>query len=425
MLKKLSILLLALFISFPLFAVPEMIKDPFPIEEELKSFPFYNSRGYEEEFLDECEINLITVSPGKEIFSYFGHTALELNTSSFPSIFFDTGIFSYTDTFVKDLLQGRLLFGAYRSYGDLVRASFEEQWREVITLPLDLTNDAKAGTIDFTTYHAKSENHIYLYDYYFDNCATRIRDIVNKALDGKLEEFGVSIEEGTTFRKLTTTYMTRSWPINFTFNFLEGPSIDRPITRYEAAFIPERLDTLVRDYQAGTVTKTEYPLYSSTMSLTFETLTISTFTVIALYLLLQTKGNGLKRLSHFISFLIYLYLGGLASVLFYMQNFSYHQVTYNNENLFIISPLILILALEQIICVFKLDHRSRLATFVVYLSIFSAIILLLLKGLFMNTFSQNNFYVFALIAPFYFFEATRHKKMEKTKTEKSKFFNYL
>ncbi len=425
MLKKLSLLLIALVIALDLSAVPQMIEDPFPIEEELETFPFYNSNGYSQSYLDDCQINLVTVAPGKEVFSYFGHTALEIITPNLPNIFFDTGNFSYTDTFVKDLLQGKLLFGAYRSYGDMVREFYESSNREMTTIPLLLDNDKKAGVIDFTTYHAKAENHIYLYDYYFDNCATRIRDIIDRASDGAVKEFGMNIDEGTTFRKLTTTYMTRSWPINFTFNFLEGPSIDRPITLYEAACIPERLDALVRGYQTGNVEKTEYPLFSSTLSLTLESLTISTFVVSALYLLTQTKKDALKRLSNLLSFLIYLYLGVMASVLFYMQNFSYHQVTYGNENLLIISPLILVLAVEHLIKVFKLAHKSKLSTFVINLSIFCALSLLLLKGLFMNHFTQNNFYVFAFIAPFYFYEWFEHRDKEKVRADRSKTFDYL
>ncbi|NLZ67780.1 MAG: DUF4105 domain-containing protein, partial [Spirochaetales bacterium] len=236
-----QVLIFILFINISLFSVPQMIENPFPSVENLNNFKADDYTKYSQNFLDNTQISLITITPGKEVFSWFGHSAIRISNPDIEDRLFDTGVFSYTDTFAQDLVQGKLYFGAYQSYAEGTINAYERENRIVSTLPLTLTNLEKAETIEFINYHSKWENHIYLYDYYLDNCATRLRDIINKNTDDDLKTWASDIGEGTTFRKLTTHYMTRNFLINFVFNYLEGPSIDYPINRYEASFIPEKL----------------------------------------------------------------------------------------------------------------------------------------------------------------------------------------
>jgi hypothetical protein len=396
---KKSLLLFALFITAvcSIYARPSVLEDPFPVEEELEHFVPDNR--YDERFLENTEISLLTVERGSEIFSWFGHTAIIISNPEIEDRIFDAGVFSYTDTFVQDLLSGRLFFGSYQSYAKYSLERFDADGRSYTKIPLILTNSEKNEIISFLSYHARSENRIYLYDYYFDNCATRPRDIIDHAIGGKLKEYG-AVGEGTTFRKLTAEKMSGCFPVNFTFNFLEGPAIDRPATRYEAAFIPDRLESLIEDFESGKGAEShDYPLFGSTFRLTLESLALSLIFSAFLLTLLEGKKNWTKRIAAFILFLLFLYLGVLASVLLYMQNFSFHTVTYGNENLAIISPLFLILAVGYAVKLFKPAKRLKFTLFIARLQLFLASLLLLGKGLFPDIFQQDNFYVFTLAVP--------------------------
>ncbi len=397
-----QVLIFILFINISLFSVPQMIENPFPSVENLNNFKADDYTKYSQNFLDNTQISLITITPGKEVFSWFGHSAIRISNPDIEDRLFDTGVFSYTDTFVQDLVQGKLYFGAYQSYAEGTINAYERENRIVSTLPLTLTNLEKAETIEFINYHSKWENHIYLYDYYLDNCATRLRDIINKNTDDDLKTWASDIGEGTTFRKLTTHYMTRNFLINFVFNYLEGPSIDYPINRYEASFIPEKLELLVKDYQNNKSNSlTEYPTLGSTFYLCLEALVISLIICCFLYLGEVAKSKKMRRGVAFINFALFLFLTVASSILLYMQNFSYHQVTYNNENLFFISPFVLFIAIESLIRIFNLGFTSKLATFTYKVLLIVSFSFVIIKGIFPSVFVQDNLYVFTFIFPLY------------------------
>lgn len=397
-----------IFITSRLFSLPRMLDNPFPSIENLNSFKAGDISLYDEDFLSKVNISLITVEPGKEIFSYFGHSAFEIQGPNIDSRFYDLGVFAPSEDFYQNLIWGKLFYGAYLSSAEINYATYKTENRKINKIPLSLSTENRFFTIGFINYNTRYENHIYLYNFYLDNCATRLRDIINKTSNGDFEAWASGQMEETTFRKLTTAYMNRNFPISFTFNYLQGPFVDRPINRYEAAFIPERLDALLNEYQNGENGKREYPLLGSTFHLAMNALLFSLVFIFILHF--GSKIRILNRVVHSISFMLFTFLFLLSATLLFMQFFSYHEVTYHNENLFLISPLVIIFATESLLRIFKPESKIKTATFLYKTLMIISLFYMVIKGLFFTSLIQNNFYVFCLIFPIYLYESIKRKQ---------------
>ena len=202
------------------------LEDSFDSEKNLDLFDFTSPEALLYDSLDNFTISLVTQAPGDEIYIWFGHAGLMLSAYG-DDIMYDWGVFSFSPGFYSDFIFGRLFYRMVPSWASssIQRAISEDRSVKILTLPLDRA--AKQGVIDFLNYNSLSENRTYLYHYYYDNCATRIRDIVNRATDGDFRAWAESIDTQMSFRELSTWYMRRSNLISFTLNFLQSSVILR------------------------------------------------------------------------------------------------------------------------------------------------------------------------------------------------------
>src|SRR5207249_7657865 len=117
----------------------------------------------------------------------------------------------------------------------------------------------------------RDENKYYRYNYYTDNCSTRVRDAIDKAIDGQIKAQLAPRPTGTTFR-WHTRRLTRVDALWYTLlNTVLGPATDRPITEWEECFLPIKLRDHLRsvsikdpDGHDVPLVKSEKILFSST-----------------------------------------------------------------------------------------------------------------------------------------------------------------
>ena len=333
--KRALVILLSLISLFPLYSASiskESLENPFPSEENLKAFDFENR----DITYPDLEINLITTETGDEIYSYFGHTSLEVVIPEYGPIFYDYGYFSFSDGFYLNFLLGRLFYNVYATDGELRIAGFEMEDRTIHRTNLDLTDKMKNAILSFLSYNTRPENNTYLYDYYLDNCATRVRDIYNEASGGKFKKWAEGIRKGSTLRKSANLYLDKNPAVSFTLNYLEGPSIDRPVSLYDECFLPLTLMHAIEEYESHGSSI----VYSSETRKEYRTLSLNTWTLIfsiSLYftalLFYSSKHRTIRRLMDILLSLLYIYLFVLSSVLLFMMCFTNHSVTYFNANL--------------------------------------------------------------------------------------------
>lgn len=199
---------------------------------------------------ENSEISLLTASPGKELYSTFGHTAIRVLD---PDLKIDRvygyGTFDFsTPFFYLKFARGDLNYRLdtepfYRTqsrYGFIDVYTYLE--RGVHEQKLNLSLQQRQQIFDYLLINHLPQNQYYRYDYLFDNCATRPRDVIYEALGNELVLDTTFVEEGLTFRQLIDRYVEDTPWIDFGIDLLLGAVIDREMTAQESMFIPDYLE---------------------------------------------------------------------------------------------------------------------------------------------------------------------------------------
>jgi len=192
---------------------------------------------------DSARVSLVTILPGKKVYSLFGHNALRVfDPERGIDIAYNYGTFDFGNP---------LTFSARFAYGDLnyrlMRQRYErmvafypiEEGRPVIEQRLDLDAVQREEVYRFLEWNAQPENAYYRYDFYYDNCATRIRDVLEDILGPGLVTS--ASDPGVTMRQLLDPYLAeRSW-LHFGMDAGQGLPADAPATSRSELFLPDRL----------------------------------------------------------------------------------------------------------------------------------------------------------------------------------------
>ena len=224
------------------------LENPFPSVPELEKADFNKTFTQEQTaVLDTYTIYLATIDPGDSIYEWFGHTALILERPNKKSIVYDFGVFNTNvDNFYLKFCQGKMYYQLALSYEEGRLGYTKDQDRSILKTELNLTAQEKGTIIDFLSYNATGENHIYLYDFFKDNCATRIRDILNKSSNVALKKATDGDNRGT-YRQLASKYMDRNLLVEWTLNSIMGNVCDTPVSSYDAMFLPSELHSVIQD----------------------------------------------------------------------------------------------------------------------------------------------------------------------------------
>ena len=220
---------------------------------------------------DELTISVLTMGVGAEVWERFGHNDIVVeDRNRGTSIAYNYGMFSFRqENFLLKFVQGRMLYwmAGYPTADDVPR--YIDRQRSVWQQELNLTPAQRVALRDFLEWNAQEEHKYYRYDYYLDNCSTRVRDALDRVLGGAIER--QSRMPGHSFRFHTQRLNTHN-PLLYTGLMLAlGASADQPRTRWEEMFLPLKLHEYLREIRlpdsAGgfvPLVKSERVLYEST-----------------------------------------------------------------------------------------------------------------------------------------------------------------
>lgn len=195
---------------------------------------------------DSCgiRISLLTCTPGKELYSSFGHSAFRVVDSANNSdIVYNYGTFDFYDPdFYSKFVKGKLLyFVSVSSLNDFME-EYEYYKRGVTEQSINVSCADKKILAALLRENAKEENKYYKYDFNYDNCTTRLRDILEKATGRQFESKNIVPHPGsTTFRDLIHSYLDRGgqqWS-ELGIDILLGSPLDKKVTNREAMFLPD------------------------------------------------------------------------------------------------------------------------------------------------------------------------------------------
>lgn len=194
------------------------------------------------------EAYLVTYGPGEIYWQRFGHNAIWLREPGGLDHTFNYGFFDFEqESFLRRFVQGRMLYFAAMVPADREFALYASEGREVRIQRLDLDPPGYARLREHLLWNVQPENRDYLYDYYLDNCSTRIRDALDLALDGALEEQFQAMPATQNYRSHTRRSTQSDGDYYLGLMAGLGMPVDRSISRWEEQFLPVELADSMRE----------------------------------------------------------------------------------------------------------------------------------------------------------------------------------
>ncbi len=303
---------------------------------------------------DDLTVSVLTFGPGEHPFLKFGHDAILIQPETGPGWVFNFGTFDFQDPeLISKFLRGR--FKYWLSVGEAaptIEAYIQEN-RTIIAQELDLSASQKWSLWQALRENAKPENRAYLYDYFFDNCATRVRDAIDRVTHGRVRMAGQAPGR-MTFRQ-DALRMTVDYLPEYVGLYLGlSRATDVPINQWQESFLPQRLMELLQKVRipdgAGekNLVKSEKVIFRSSRPPKPDTppnrsgyfLAVGLGLGLALLLLgrLARRWVAARYLAGAAAAVVGLVFGVLGLVLVFFWAFTNHVVAYANANILQLAP---------------------------------------------------------------------------------------
>lgn len=363
---------------------------------------------------DPLSIGVITFGPGDDPFSKFGHNAIWVHDArTGRDDVYNYGTFSFDDiALVPRFFLGR--FDYWLSVSPLAPTLhlYRRLNRDVVIQKLDLTPAEELKIQDYLQWNSRPENRHYRYHYYKDNCSTRVRDVIDRAIGGRIQA------TATTARPLTY----RDHSLRLTHSFLPeylvldvalADYVDRPITAWDETFVPMALRDVLRDVTVERDDGSQPLVGKETVWHRAERpeelasaprwwphfLTAGTLGGLLLVALAEAgrRRRLFARLGRLIWSVEAAILGFLGVNFVLLWALTDHDVAYANENLLLCAPWCLVVPLFAALS--RRPWALRVLRVLTYASALAAVAALALKVL--PTFNQDNWRMIAFFLPLY------------------------
>ena len=191
---------------------------------------------------EEAQISLLTCTPGEELYARYGHTAIRvLDPQNRLDLVFNYGIFDFnTDHFYWKFVKGETWYELGATTMPWFMLEYEKEHRPVYEQVLNLTPSQREEIWQALVQNYEPENRQYLYNFVFDNCATRPYLLIQKALGDTIRSEYTG-NTGTTYRRFIRRYTGSMTWANAGINLLFGPKADKPMNNEQRLFLPEEL----------------------------------------------------------------------------------------------------------------------------------------------------------------------------------------
>jgi hypothetical protein len=201
---------------------------------------------------ERSQISLITILPGTPVHTFAGHSAVRVHDPARNlDRLYNYGTFNFNDPFfIPKFLYGDLRYYlSVTDYAPMLRF-YAQQGRPVLEQPLNLSRRQRSEVFAFLQNNARPENRYYQYDFFFDNCSTRIRDVLQQTL-GEDVSFSESPPSPRTFRRLLDPFVASRPFMDLGFDLALGLPADRRPSSQEVMFLPVHL---MDAFEHGTLT---------------------------------------------------------------------------------------------------------------------------------------------------------------------------
>ena len=291
-----------------------------------------------------AEVSIVTAGPGEELYEAFGHSAIRIKDPVLNlDLIYNYGMFDFNQpNFLLNFAKGNMIYSLARYDFKYFLASYRKDKRWVKQQVLNLTQQEKQAYFIFLERNATPKNRNYLYDPYFDNCATKLRDITKSVLGSKLTFNDNHTEKELTFRQLTNHEIHwNSWG-TFGLNLIAGTKLDQKATFKEYMYLP---DYVYSSFKNATVYLENQPIKlvkKEDFLIKFKekqpkTSLFSPFLIFSILafsgIYITYKDYKKNKRTKWIDFILFFTTGFIGCILFFLWFFSTHSTAPNNFNL--------------------------------------------------------------------------------------------
>ena len=214
---------------------------------------------------------LITVGPGDEAWEKFGHVMLEIRDPALSThdVAFNWGIFDFGDGisgqihFFGNFIQGRLLYSMDGWDTAPQLDLYQRLDRDICIQELNLSANQRKELWDLCVLNTEPANRFYRYDYYVDNCSTRVRDKIDQVLGGQINRIATAMPSNLTYRSESSRLMADNPLLATAVYYILGHPIDQKLTAWDEMYIPMRMRDHFNQMKIVDETGHEVPLVKS------------------------------------------------------------------------------------------------------------------------------------------------------------------
>ena len=189
-------------------------------------------------------VSLLTCTPGEELYSIFGHSAIRIiDSNNVTDYVYNYGTFNFDDEgFYLKFVRGKLLYYVSLERADDFIYNYMASGRGITEQLLNLSADEKITVQKALNENLKEENKYYKYDFFLDNCTTRLRDIITNNKNPR-PVLPAVMPVNTRFRQAIHAYLDKGgqyWS-KLGIDILLGAPTDKIMTAAEQEFLPDNL----------------------------------------------------------------------------------------------------------------------------------------------------------------------------------------
>ncbi len=192
--------------------------------------------------MDSVEISLLTCSPGHEVWSLYGHTALRfVDKKHHDDLAINWGMFSFQQkNFILRFIFGKTDYQMGIEPFNYFMIEYAKDGRSIIAQRLNLTREEKLAITQAIAQNYEPQNREYRYNFFYDNCTTRARDMIFQNLHLERIQYSSRRKKSTWRKEIHNMNHAHSWN-EFSTDLLLGIKADNEIGREEEQFLPHNL----------------------------------------------------------------------------------------------------------------------------------------------------------------------------------------
>jgi hypothetical protein len=380
----------------------------------------------------QLAVYVVTLGQGDQVWERYGHNALWIHDPvRGTDRTYNWGIFDGSGPqFIIRFVRGRMRYWMESVDVERLMAFYRAADRSITIQRLALGPAQALALQEFAEWNAREENKYYWYDYFRDNCSTRLRDALDRALDGRLRAATETVTTRHTYRSESIRLMEGMPLTQAGIELGLGPLTDRPLTAWEEMFVPMRMRDRLRgvrihgpDGALIPLVVEERQLYVSQrppelpapppLLLRYATIgLIAGAVILALGLIAQVAWR--PPLGVVAS--VWAAMAGIAGfLLLFLWLATHHIFASRNENLFHVNPIALALAVAGPLALYR-PHLRPFAARVALIAFLSSVIGVAVKVV--PGFVQDNLPIAALVLPGHLALAWTFRRLARSETSR-------